>query len=222
MATSMNSNVPHTQALAQNNIRHRPIRAATGLIAESAANLVNIPGLKESIQAARGIVKALKPNVVQEPARNDILAQGLIDRLDEIVCFAQYAGADEVSPEYLEDLQEIRMAVIKLKNKPYGTKLTCQSEIGKELGEMKEEIINRSLLLSVEGGVYGLRAKAQVTELTQQLESATESIAMLQGELATIKLQLERQNCSVDQVYPCALFGNLIDLKFNFFLNTRE
>ncbi|CAE6430509.1 unnamed protein product [Rhizoctonia solani] len=60
MASPVNTNIMNASALTQNNLRRRSIRVATELIAKSAVNLVDIPGLKESVQAARGIVGALK------------------------------------------------------------------------------------------------------------------------------------------------------------------
>jgi hypothetical protein len=86
---------------------------------------------------------------LQEPARNDIAAQGLIDHLNDIIDCVQHAGGDEVCPDYLIDLQKIRATVVGLKNKSYGTKLTCQSEIGKKIGEMEEETMAKTYLLSV-------------------------------------------------------------------------
>jgi hypothetical protein len=60
MATSVNSNVPLAQDSGQNNIHHRPVRAAAELVVKSATNLISLPGIKESAQAARGIIMTLK------------------------------------------------------------------------------------------------------------------------------------------------------------------
>ncbi|CAE6464852.1 unnamed protein product [Rhizoctonia solani] len=136
MASPVNSNTLNAPAPAQNNLRRRSIRAAKELIAKSAVNLVDFPGLKDSVQVAREIVGALKPNILQEPARNDIVTQSLVDYLDEILLRTQAADADKVNSEYLEDLQQIKAAVIELKNKTYRTKLACQRDIGRELVEM--------------------------------------------------------------------------------------
>ncbi|KAF8693195.1 hypothetical protein RHS03_08398, partial [Rhizoctonia solani] len=200
MATSMSFNITQPQALAQNNPRRRPIRIAAHVLADSATNLVNLPGLKESAQAASDIFKAIKG-----PVRNDIVAQGLIDHLDEICYTAQYAGADKACPEYLEDLQQTREAVVELKNKTYGTKLACQSDIDKKINKMKEETMMRTLLLSVEGGISGLGAKAQVVEIAQQLKLVAQALAVAQEELAFTKMQVAQQSHSVNQMDSCAL-----------------
>jgi hypothetical protein len=43
-----------------NNLRRRRIRAAAGLMAESVAGLVNLPGLQDTAQAAYDLITALK------------------------------------------------------------------------------------------------------------------------------------------------------------------
>ncbi|CAE6426366.1 unnamed protein product [Rhizoctonia solani] len=142
MASLNNSNALNAPAPVQNNLRRRPIRAATELVAKSVVNFVGVPGLKDSVRTAREIVGALK-----EPARNDLITQNLIDHLDEILLCAQGDGA-EVDSEGLEDLQRIKAAVVELKNKTYGTKLACQRDIGRELVKREKEIIERTLLFS--------------------------------------------------------------------------
>ncbi|KAF8671222.1 hypothetical protein RHS04_08413 [Rhizoctonia solani] len=210
MATSTSLNIAKHQTLAQNNPRRRPIRIAADVLADSATNLGNFPGLKESAQAAGDIFKALKG-----PVRNDIIAQGLINYLDEICYTAQYAGADEACPEYLEDLQQTREAVVELKNKTYGMQFACQYDIEKQISKMKEEMMMRALLLSVEGGVSGLRANAQAVEIIQQLKLVAEALADVQEELAFTKRQVAQQSYLVNHMdfCPLAMFGNLIDIK---------
>ncbi|CAE6534552.1 unnamed protein product [Rhizoctonia solani] len=178
MAASMNSNAPNAPAPAQNNPRRRLMHAATMLAVETVAKVVEVPVLKDSVRAAQGILGALK-----EPARNDLAAQDLIFRIDEIMLHSQFAGADEVCPEYLEDLQQIKSAVIELKNKPYRTKIACQRDIGKELATRGEETTTRALLFSVEGSVYGRQANARSAELEGRYERIAEAFATLQGEL---------------------------------------
>ncbi|CAE6450460.1 unnamed protein product, partial [Rhizoctonia solani] len=212
MAAPMNSNAPTTPA--QNHPRRRPVRAATMLAVETVAKVVEVPVLKDSVRVAQGILGALKPAILQEPARNDLVAQGLIDHIDGILLQAHSAGADEICPEYLADLQQIKSSVIELKHKPYRTKLACQRDVGKELATRREEIVQRTLLFSVEGSVYGRRADARSTELKQRYEHLSESFAMQQGELNSLRLQLlalARRDRSVDQSQPhlCAMFGNL-------------
>ncbi|CAE6417900.1 unnamed protein product, partial [Rhizoctonia solani] len=213
MATSTNAglNDPKAPPPTQTNLRRRPIRAATELIAKSAANIIDVPGLKDSIQAARGIVMALKPDILQEPARNDIVAQNLIDYLDEIFLCAHNNDAEEAHSEYLNDLQQIKAAIVVLKNKKYQTKLACQRDIGRELVRRKDETFERALLFSVEGSVYGRQADVRSTELEERCEHLSESFAILRGELSAVKLQLARQACPGDppQLHRCAMFGNL-------------
>ncbi|KEP46572.1 hypothetical protein V565_192060, partial [Rhizoctonia solani 123E] len=207
MASPVNSNIMNAPTPTQNNLRRRSIRVASELIAKSAVNFVDIPGLKDSVQAARGIVEALKPNILQEPARNDVITQNLIDYLDEIFLRARAADANQANSEYLEDLRQIKAAVIELKDKTYGTKLVYRRDIGRDLEKRKEEVMERTLLFSVEGSVYGRRADTRSTELEARLEHISESFAMLQGELTSVKLQLA-------QLHRCAVFGNSFDLKF--------
>ncbi|CUA76534.1 hypothetical protein RSOLAG22IIIB_12349 [Rhizoctonia solani] len=138
MASLNNSNALNTLAPAQNNLRRRPICAATELIAKSVVNLVDVPGLNDSVRTAREIVGALKPNILQEPARNDLITQNLIDYIDEILLCAQGGGA-EVDSEYLEDLQQIHGAVVELKNKPYRTKLASKLSTRYRKGAIRKE-----------------------------------------------------------------------------------
>ncbi|KAG8683481.1 hypothetical protein FRC11_013519, partial [Ceratobasidium sp. 423] len=209
MAAPMNSSASNAPVPVQNNVWRLPMR--TTLEMETVAKAVDIPVLKDSMGAAQGILGALKPEILQEPARNDLTAQGLIYHLNEILLHARSAGADEVRPEYLEDLQQLKSAVIELKNKLYRTKLACQRDIGKELVTRKEETMERALLFSVEGSVYGRRAYARSMELEEQYERLSESFAMSQTELHSAKLQLlapARRDRSVDQpqLHRCAMF----------------
>ncbi|KAH7318833.1 hypothetical protein B0J17DRAFT_633988 [Rhizoctonia solani] len=217
MATSTNSesNALKAPALTQTNLRRRPIRAATELIAKSAANIVDVPGLKDSVQAARGVFMALK-----EPARNDLVAQNLIDYLDEILLCAHKDNTEEACSEHLEYLQQVKAAIVELKNTKYRTKLACQREIGKELAKRKDEIFERALLFSVEGRVYGRRVDARSTELEERCEHLSESLAELRGELNAVKLQLAQQ--AESQLHRCALFGNTFDLNFKVFFFKHE
>ncbi|KAB5595184.1 hypothetical protein CTheo_1262 [Ceratobasidium theobromae] len=60
--------------------RRRPLKAAAALVAKSATNLVDLPGLRDSVNAVQGIVQAL-----QAPGQNDASAQELIDRVEEMM-----------------------------------------------------------------------------------------------------------------------------------------
>ncbi|EUC65997.1 hypothetical protein RSOL_504550, partial [Rhizoctonia solani AG-3 Rhs1AP] len=84
-------------------------------------------------------------------AQNDILTQNVIDYLDEILLCTRAADANQVNSEYLEDLRQIKAAVIELKDKTYGTKLVYRRDIGRDLEKRKEEVMERTLLFSVEG-----------------------------------------------------------------------
>ncbi|KEP46571.1 hypothetical protein V565_192050 [Rhizoctonia solani 123E] len=143
MVPPLNSNTSNAPAPAQNNLRRRSIRSATELVAKSAAEFVEIPALKDSVQVARDIIGAFK-----EPVRNDILAQNLTDYLDEILLCTRAADANQVNSGYLEDLQQIKTAIVMHKNKTYRTKLVRQQDIGRELEKRKEEIMERTLLFS--------------------------------------------------------------------------
>ncbi|EUC66004.1 hypothetical protein RSOL_504920 [Rhizoctonia solani AG-3 Rhs1AP] len=143
MVPPLNSNTSNAPAPAQNDLRRRSIRSATELVAKSAAEFVEIPALKDSVQVARDIIGAFK-----EPVRNDILAQNLTDYLDEILLCTRAADANQVNSEYLEDLQQIKTAIVMHKNKTYRTKLVRQQDIGRELEKRKEEIMERTLLFS--------------------------------------------------------------------------
>ncbi|CAE6518454.1 unnamed protein product, partial [Rhizoctonia solani] len=201
MTSPMNSNAMDAPAPVQKNFRRRPIRAATELVTKSAANLIDIPGLKDSVRAARGIVGALR-----EPARNDLVTQNLIDYLDEILLCAQDDEAEIVEDsEYLEDLRRIKASIVKLKNKTYGTKLACQQDIGRELIKRREEITERALLFSVEGSLCGRRADVRSIELEQRFERILESFTIHQGELTSVRLQLARQDRQL-QLHRCATF----------------
>jgi hypothetical protein len=65
--------------------------------------------------------------------------------------------------------------------------------------------------------VCGLRAKAQITELTRQLEIFNQSLAAVQEDLAATKLHLARRNCLVDQLYLCMVPDHLIGTKIKVF-----
>ncbi|CAE6430513.1 unnamed protein product [Rhizoctonia solani] len=156
MVPPLNSNTSNAPAPAQNDLRRRSIRSATELVAKSAAEFVEIPGLKDSVQVARDIIEAFKSNILQEPVRNDILAQNLTDYLDEILLCTRAADANQVNSEYLEYLQQIKTAIVMHKNKTYRTKLVRQQDIGRELEKRKEEIMERTLLFSL---TYTTRSK---------------------------------------------------------------
>ncbi|CAE7183320.1 unnamed protein product [Rhizoctonia solani] len=222
MTSPMNSNAMDAPAPVQKNLCRRPIRAATELVAKSAANLIDIPGLKDSVRAARGIVGALRANILQEPARNDLVTQNLIDYLNEtLISCAQDEAEIVEDSEYLEDLRRIKAAVIELKNKTYGTKLACQQDIGRELIKRREEITERALLFSVEGSLCGRRADVRSIELEQRFERILESFTIHQGELTSVRLQLARQDRQL-QLHRCATFGNSVDLNIKVFFFKHE
>jgi hypothetical protein len=56
-----------------NHMRRRRTRAAAGLMAESVAGLVNLPGLRDTAQTAHDLITALKVSGLGKSAKSDRL-----------------------------------------------------------------------------------------------------------------------------------------------------
>ncbi|CAE7184226.1 unnamed protein product [Rhizoctonia solani] len=134
------------------NSRRRSFFGAAGLVAKSLTEAIDLPGLREPIRTAQDIATALKPHVLQAPKNNNVKAQELIDRIEDILAqIKRPAGAIEYESEELHKynpglhmiirkLEGIKAELFEMKSKNYPTRLACQQEIEQLLSKKEYEV----------------------------------------------------------------------------------
>ncbi|CAE6458181.1 unnamed protein product [Rhizoctonia solani] len=89
------------------NLRRRPFLEPAVLVATSAVNIVDAPGLRQPARAARGIVAALQPDIFQAPKHINAQAQKQIDRIVETITSIS-PGLEKIGRE-VQDPTDIRI-----------------------------------------------------------------------------------------------------------------
>ncbi|KAG8730116.1 hypothetical protein FRC11_007398 [Ceratobasidium sp. 423] len=129
--------------------RRRSFLGAAGFVAKSLAKVVDLPGLRESTRVARDVATALNA-----PTNNDVKAQELMNRIDDILgqikASVGVEHADTKSEEFkrrypglrvvVGKLEGIKEELAKVRDKSYTAKLIRQEDIEQLLGNKEQEL----------------------------------------------------------------------------------
>ncbi|CAE6411076.1 unnamed protein product, partial [Rhizoctonia solani] len=134
-----------------NLLRRRPFLEPARLVATSAANIVDAPGLRQPARIMRGIFTSLQPDIFQAPKHINAQVQQQIDRIDKtIACISPVA--EQISREvrdltdirvgylieaqaFMDKLEELRAKLVEIRARGYKRRFFYQGGIIQNLDE---------------------------------------------------------------------------------------
>ncbi|KAG9074415.1 hypothetical protein FS749_014023 [Ceratobasidium sp. UAMH 11750] len=184
-----------------NPLRRRAFRDGAILLANEAADLVDIPAATNVARALREWAASLRPRVLQVPAANDQNAR------EQAALIERYAGLIETTAHSIsrlgastggnsaaflllfQEFDEYFVAayteIQELQSQTSTTKFLSQSEVTRRLEKLHEDIHNRVILFCLEHGLLNSYATIQSQDNLDQL---ARKVQILEHELGILFL----------------------------------
>ncbi|KAG8700473.1 hypothetical protein FRC09_005931 [Ceratobasidium sp. 395] len=169
-------------------LRRRTLRDGTLLLANQAANLVNVPATRNAAHDLRAFVASLRPRILQAPGLNDQNAREqvvniqhhaqLITAISEAMSQIEGVNSSEPAADFVALLGQFNEYLLNthaelqyLQQRSLAVKFACQDDITRLLEAKREETLNRIVAFCFENGLIANYTSVQTqADLKQFME----------------------------------------------------